>query len=219
MACTMGSRSGEPARSQAVLLASIALRVARRCVRSVAGPPSGVSPWSDRPPQGGEFNSADVGSGSRLDGRLSELVARNLSCVPMVLVVCGCRPSRLPPAASCGQHFGISTCGPHAGALRNACDEQERRRLNWRLNLAVRQPFGLMMLHSPAMQHGQTQNRLLSSQPAVPHIIRATRPSSARQMCSEFRRRPSQNAARPSPVNHTTEPAAAPMPNTRAPAP
>jgi cytochrome c5 len=38
MACTRGSRGGEPARSQAVLRASIALRVACRCVPSAAAP-------------------------------------------------------------------------------------------------------------------------------------------------------------------------------------
>lgn len=70
MACAMGSRRGEPARSQAVLLATIAQRVARRCVRSVAGPPSGVSLRSDRRLQGGDFEGADVGSGSDRAGQV-----------------------------------------------------------------------------------------------------------------------------------------------------
>jgi hypothetical protein len=41
VARTMGSRWGEPARSQALLRASIALMAARRRVPSVAGPPMG----------------------------------------------------------------------------------------------------------------------------------------------------------------------------------
>ncbi|WP_146766045.1 hypothetical protein [Pseudomonas luteola] len=43
MARTLGSRWGEPARSQAVLRASIALMAARRHVPSVAGPTTGDS--------------------------------------------------------------------------------------------------------------------------------------------------------------------------------
>ena len=42
MACTQGSRSGEPARSQALRCASIALSAACRCVPSAAGPPTGA---------------------------------------------------------------------------------------------------------------------------------------------------------------------------------
>jgi hypothetical protein len=38
MACTRGSRSGEPERSQTLRHASIALSTAHRCVPSVAGP-------------------------------------------------------------------------------------------------------------------------------------------------------------------------------------
>ena len=60
----MGLRSGAPARSQAMLLATIALRVACRCVPSAAGRRSGLSPWSDRQLEGGGFKGADVGSGS-----------------------------------------------------------------------------------------------------------------------------------------------------------
>jgi len=67
---------GWPARSQAVLRATIALRVACRYAFSAAGPPSGLSLCSDRRLQGDEFEGADVGGGSgtadrgrRLSGR------------------------------------------------------------------------------------------------------------------------------------------------------
>ena len=66
---------------------------------------------------------------------------------------------------------------------------------------------------------GLLQTSEVSSQPAVPHIMSATAPSSSRQMRSEFRRRPNQKAANPSTRNHTTEPAAAPRPNTVLPCP
>ena len=58
------------------------------------------------------------------------------------------------------------------------------------------------------------QNRLLSNQAAVPHIISATRPSKARHTRSELSLRPNQNAATPKRLNHTMEPAIAPKPNT-----
>ena len=49
----------------------------------------------------------------------------------------------------------------------------------------------------PARSQAQ-RSRLATSAAAVPHISSATSPSSARQTCSEFSRRPSQNAAPPS---------------------
>lgn len=88
MACTRGSRSGEPTRSQAALLPTIALRVAYRCVRSAAGPPSGVSLWSDRRLQGDELKDADVATGSGVPVR----AARKQSPAPLTAsrLVCGC---------------------------------------------------------------------------------------------------------------------------------
>jgi hypothetical protein len=61
--------------------------------------------------------------------------------------------------------------------------------------------------------HG-AQKRDSSSHKAVPHIMSATRPSSTRHRCSEFRRRPIQKAAAPKPTNQISEPVAAPRPNT-----
>ena len=55
---------GEPARSQAVLHATIALRVACRCVPSSTGPPPSASLWPDRRLQGDKFEGAEVSSGS-----------------------------------------------------------------------------------------------------------------------------------------------------------
>ena len=54
MACTMGSRGGEPARSEAARCASNARSATYRCVPSAVGPPSG----SDRPLRGDEFRVA-----------------------------------------------------------------------------------------------------------------------------------------------------------------
>lgn len=76
MACAMGSRFGRPARSQAVLHASIAQWVACRCVPSTAGPPSGASLGSERQLQGDEFDTADVGSGSVTTDQLTTLTGR-----------------------------------------------------------------------------------------------------------------------------------------------
>jgi hypothetical protein len=67
MACTMGSRWGAPARSQAVLLASIAVMAACRRVPSAAGPAAGDRGASERRLQGDEIR----GLGCRRWGRKS----------------------------------------------------------------------------------------------------------------------------------------------------
>jgi hypothetical protein len=45
-----------------------------------------VSLWSDRRLQGDEIEASDVADGSSLDGRLSKLIARNLSSELMMPV-------------------------------------------------------------------------------------------------------------------------------------
>ena len=64
---------------RAMLLATIGLRVASRCVRVAARPPSGVSLWSGRRLQGDEFEGADVGSGS-IAGRHDRLLTGTGPC-------------------------------------------------------------------------------------------------------------------------------------------
>jgi len=66
-----------------VLRATIALRGAYRCVPSAAGPPSGVSLWSDRRLQGSEIETADVGSGSAPTGQLGQQAAVDQSVLAM----------------------------------------------------------------------------------------------------------------------------------------
>jgi hypothetical protein len=64
MACTRGSRSGEPARSQAVRRASIALSAACRGCPHLCGHLLGPRCSCDRPLRGDEFTAADVADGS-----------------------------------------------------------------------------------------------------------------------------------------------------------
>ncbi len=72
MACTRGSRSGGPARSQAAGSASIALSVAYRCMPSAAGLLQVPAYRSDRPLRRDKFRAVDVGSGSAATRRAQE---------------------------------------------------------------------------------------------------------------------------------------------------
>jgi hypothetical protein len=72
MACTRGYRSGEPARSQAVLAAFIALNSATDMWHPLRGRQRVTAGVTDRPLHAGEISAEDVGSGSKAVGWATE---------------------------------------------------------------------------------------------------------------------------------------------------
>jgi len=111
MACTMGSRDGEPAWSQAVRRTSIAQRAAYMCVPADAGPPSGGSYGKDTT---GCFGATDSGQPMSVQGRSAMLK----DCYPSPDSLAPRRSARLCPSSAvfrlprhCGGRVGRVTNG------------------------------------------------------------------------------------------------------------
>jgi hypothetical protein len=100
-ACTMGSRWGEPARSQAVLHASIALIAARRRVPYAAGPHTGDCGVNDEVVKQREIEHGPVPFESRTVrmARSGSVPRRSIGNAP--------RPAALPTATA-GEGTGKS---------------------------------------------------------------------------------------------------------------